>query len=122
MARILMRRGQGLKTPQLGRRVSKFSDEARRFVTSKTPVTRLQRRAPAEALTDERYAKQFTNNPNLKYQPTGYSLDEPSLQTDAGAPGVTKVRVPLTGPVGGGAGHGKTIKKPAKRWKRGRLS
>jgi hypothetical protein len=122
VARILMRRGQGLKTPQLGRRISKFSDEARAFVTGKTPVQRLQRRAPAEAMTDERLASQFTNNPNLKYQPTGYSLDEPTLQSDSGAPGVSKLRVPLSGPVGGGAGHGKVITKPAKRWKRGRLS
>lgn len=122
MARILMRRGQGLKTPLLGPRISKFSDEAKRFVTGKDPVQRLQRRAPAEALTDERYASQFTNNPNLKYQPTGYSLDEPSMQQDSGAPGVTKLRVPLHGPVGAGAGHGKVVKRPATRWKRGRLS
>jgi hypothetical protein len=121
VARILMRRGKGLKTPQLGRRISKLSAEADRFVTSKTPVRRLQRRDPADAMTDERYASQFTNNPNPKYQPTGYSLSEPPLRPDSGAGNVKRVRVPFP-PKGSTTGRGKVLTRTAKRWKRGRLS
>lgn len=109
MTKILMRRGKGLKTLNLGPRISKFSDEARRTVTGKTSVRRLQRKAPAEALTDEKYASQFTNNANPKYQPTG--VGPQSVQT---------VKVPAP-PLGKATGR-KEIKRPAKRWKRGRLS
>ena len=123
MARILMRRGKGLKTLHLGKRISKLSAEADRIVTSKTPVRRLQRKAPAEAMTDEKYASQFTNNPNPKYQPTGvHSNAGESMHPDSSAGSVTRVRVPLTPPKGSTTGRGKEIKRPAKRWKRGRLS
>lgn len=123
MVKILMRRGKGLKTLHLGKRISKLSPEADRIVTSKTPVRRLQRKAPAEAMTDEKYASQFTNNPNPKYQPTGvHSNAGESMRPDAGAGSVKRVRVPLKLPLGKGAGHGKTIKRPASKWKRGRLS
>lgn len=111
MPRILMRRGKGLKTPQLGPRESKFSWlGTKRYVTSKASVKRLMVRNPANAMHDDAIANQFTNNADLRYQPTGI-----------GPQTVSKVRVPSP-PVGKAAGHDKEIKRPASKWKRGRLS
>lgn len=93
MAKILRRRGPGLKTLGLQAPVSKFSDAAQRFVTGKTPVRRLQVHDPARALTDERIAKNITNNPNLKYQPTGLTNNNKPRQLGVSLPGATKKRV-----------------------------
>ncbi len=111
MAKKLMRRGPGRKTLHLGRRISKFSPEARRTVTGKTSVRRLQVRDPARALTDERIAKQITNNPNLKYQPTGVIGSQAALQQ--ATPGATVLRVPNK-PRPSTAGKGRVIRKPRK--------
>jgi hypothetical protein len=116
MAKRLMRRGEGLKTTGLGPAISKWSAEAQRIVTSKTPVRRLQRRDPANAMTDPTVANQFTNNPNLKYQPTGVIPSEPPL-SPSGPPGATKKAVPKPRPPST-RNKGKVIKKALTPWSR----
>ena len=116
MAKRIMRKGAGLKTLGLGNLVSKHSDEAKRTVTEKTPVRRIQVSDPSRALTDEKVAKQFTNNPNLKYQPTGVNPRQETMSA-SGVPGVKKVRTPSP-PKGSTTNRGKVLRRITTKIKR----
>jgi hypothetical protein len=115
MAKKLMRRGQGLKTVNLPKAPSKWSDEARRIITSKTPVKRLQRRDPANAMTDPNVANRFTNNPNPKYQPTGVIGSEPPMGPTT--PGATVKAVPKPKPPST-RNKGKVLRRIPTPWSR----
>ena len=112
--------GQGLKTVNLPKAPSRHSAEADRVVTSKTPVKRLQRRDPANAMTDPAVANKFTNNPNPKYQPTGVIGEEPAM-TPGSLPGVNTLAVPKPKPPST-RNKGKVLKRMPTPWRRGRLS
>ena len=111
-----MRKGQGLASKFLGRPVSRHSPEAKKTVTNKTPVTRLQTKDPARAVTDEKIAKQITNNPNLKYQPTGVNPRVDTLSA-SGYSGANKLSKP-SAPKSFMSGRGKQIKRVATKIRR----
>lgn len=96
---------------RLGNAVSKHSAEARRFVGKSTAgVTRLIARDPARAITLNEKADMFTDNPNMKVQPTG-----------TGAQSASRVQVPKP-PRGSTSGHQKVVTRAPKTWRRRRLS
>lgn len=116
MPKRLMRRGQGLQTKLLGNAVSKWSDAAQRFVTSKQPVRRLMARDPARAITDPNATRLITNNPNLKYQPGGLTNNNNPRDISPSLPGAKKVRRPNPSATKSStSGHDKVIRRVPKK-------